>query len=55
LRALADIAKHFIERGPDHIGLCSGGSGGCYSIELFRGDVSSVKYRQETRVFQARA
>jgi hypothetical protein len=25
LRAVADIAKHFIERGPDHIGLCSGG------------------------------
>jgi len=28
LRALADIAKHFIERGPDHIGLCSAEAAG---------------------------
>jgi hypothetical protein len=49
LRAVADIAKHSIERGPDHIGLCSGGGAVGATVIQHRPvpqDVSLAKYQQ---------
>ena len=45
--AIDEISQHLHDREPENVGVCSGGGGGCHSIDLQRREVSPEQYRKE--------
>ena len=46
LRTVRELSYHLEEHGPD-CRLCSGGAGGCHSVDIQRRDISPEDYRKE--------
>lgn len=46
LRAIEELASHIPDHGPE-CGMCSGGGGGCHSVDIKRRDVTPEQYHRE--------
>ncbi|HEV7674469.1 MAG TPA: hypothetical protein VGQ12_08060 [Candidatus Angelobacter sp.] len=46
VRVIRELAVHIEEHGPD-CAMCSGGAGGCHSVDIQRREISVEAYRKE--------
>ena len=51
-QAIEEISQHIRDREPGEVGVCSGGGGGCRSIDLQRREVSPEQYRKELEAWR---